>query len=182
MKQLPDTALLERMQVADDKAAFDELYHRHWQRLFEAAWLLLGEEADAKDCLQEVFVAFWHKRKELSIRLSVDAYLFGALKYRVLNLFRSRNNYQKHLDLLAAIPPQHLQAADEHLAIQEIQTIVHHTIAAMPEKMREIYLLSRQQQLRIADMAAQLGLSEQTVKNQLSSALKRLKEKLAQYK
>lgn len=179
MKQLPDIALLELIQVADDRAAFDELYRRYWRKLYMAAYAKLQNDADAKDCLQDVFVALWHKRKEINIHSSADAYLYMALKYRVLNLIRSRSNYGRHLDLFAAIPPGAMQAADDRLALQEIQQLIRTAIAEMPEKMREIYVLSRQQNLSIADMAQQLGLSIQTVKNQLSNALRRIKAKLS---
>ncbi|PSL46201.1 RNA polymerase sigma-70 factor (ECF subfamily) [Chitinophaga niastensis] len=179
---LPDTALLERMQLLDDKAAFDELYHRYWEKLYIAAYARLQNDADAKDCLQEVFVSLWHKRKEIVIRQQLDAYLFISLKYRVLNHLRNNNNYQKHLDIFGAIPAGLLPSADDHLFLSEIQGIIAATIADMPEKMREIYLLSRRDGLSVQETADKLGISAQTVKNQLSNALKRLKDRLSGYK
>jgi RNA polymerase sigma-70 factor (ECF subfamily) len=179
---LQDTALLERMQLLDDKAAFDELYHRYWEPLYMAAYARLQNEADAKDCLQEVFVALWHKRKEIVIRQQLDAYLFISLKYRVLNHLRNNNTYQKHLDIFADFPLPFLPSADDHLTLTEIQEVIADTIAAMPEKMKAVYLLSRRDGLSVQETATQLGISPQTVKNQLTTALKRLKDKLQSYK
>lgn len=179
---LPDTALLERMQLLDDKTAFDELYHRYWEKLYIAAYARLQNEADAKDCLQEVFVALWHKRKEIVIRQQLDAYLFVALKYRVLNHLRHRQHYEKHLDIFADFPVPVLPSADDHLFLTEIQRIITDTIADMPDKMKEVYLLSRRDGLSVQETATKLGISGQTVKNQLTSALKRLKDKLQRYK
>ncbi|WP_161964015.1 RNA polymerase sigma factor [Chitinophaga flava] len=182
MKQLPDTALLERMQAYNDKAAFDELYRRYWEQLYIAAYARLQQDADAKDCLQEVFVSLWNKRRELQIQGPLGPYLHVALKYRILNHLRSNHNYQKHLDLFAAVPPAVFSRADDRLVLAEIQQIIQQTINAMPEKMREIYILSRQEQLSVREMADQLGVSQQTVKNQVSTALKRLKDALARFK
>jgi RNA polymerase sigma-70 factor (ECF subfamily) len=179
---LPDTALLERMQLLDDKAAFDELYHRYWEKLYIAAYARLQNDADAKDCLQEVFVALWHKRKDIVIRQQLDAYLFISLKYRVLNHLRYHHNYQKHLDIFADFPMPVLPSADDHLFLTEIQGVIAATIADMPEKMQEVYLLSRRDGLSVQETATRLGISPQTVKNQLTTALKRLKDKLAPYK
>jgi RNA polymerase sigma-70 factor (family 1) len=178
---LPDIALLERMQLLDDKAAFDELYHRYWERLYIAAYARLQNDADAKDCLQEVFVALWHKRKEIVIREQLDAYLFVSLKYRVLNYLRHHHNYQKHLDIFADFPVPVLPSADDHLFLAEIQQVITNTIADMPEKMKEVYLLSRRDGLSVQETANQLGISPQTVKNQLTTALKRLKDQLQRY-
>ncbi|QJB37211.1 RNA polymerase sigma-70 factor [Chitinophaga oryzae] len=182
MKHLPDTALLERMQAYNDRAAFDELYHRYWEQLYMAAYARLQQEADAKDCLQEVFVALWHKRRELRIEGPLGPYLHVALKYRVLNHLRSHLNYQKHLDIFSAIPPAIFDRADDRLALAEIQQIIAQTVAALPEKTRQVYILSRQEQLSVREMADQLGVSQQTVKNQLTTALKRLKDALAGFK
>ncbi|MFX1705174.1 sigma-70 family RNA polymerase sigma factor [Chitinophaga sp. CC14] len=179
---LQDTALLERMQLLDDKAAFDELYHRYWEPLYMAAYARLQNEADAKDCLQEVFVALWHKRKEIVIRQRLDAYLFISLKYRVLNHLRNNNTYQKHLDIFADFPLPFLPSADDHLTLTEIQQIIADTVAGMPEKMKAVYLLSRRDGLSVQETATQLGISPQTVKNQLTTAVKRLKDKLQSYK
>lgn len=182
MKHLPDTALLERMQAYNDRAAFDELYHRYWEQLYVAAYARLQQEADAKDCLQEVFVALWHKRRELRIEGPLGPYLHVALKYRVLNHLRSHLNYQKHLDIFSAIPPAVFDRADDRLALAEIQQVIEQTIAALPEKTRQAYVLSRQEQLTIREMADRLGVSQQTVKNQLTTALKRLKDALSGFR
>ncbi|WP_235938099.1 RNA polymerase sigma factor [Chitinophaga solisilvae] len=180
--QVPDTALLERMRAYDDKAAFDELYRRYWEQLYIAAYARLQNDADAKDCLQEVFVSLWRKRRELQIREQLPAYLHVALKYRILNHFRSHQHYQKHLDIFAALPPAVLTRTDDRLVMAEIQQLIAAAVADMPEKMQQVYLLSRQDNLSVREMAAQLGISEQTVKNQLSNALKRLRDRLAAYK
>ncbi|MBV8255986.1 MAG: sigma-70 family RNA polymerase sigma factor [Chitinophaga sp.] len=178
MKQLPDTALWERMRVYDDKAAFDELYHRYWEQLYTAAYARLQQDADAKDCVQDVFIALWQKRKDLAIREQLSAYLHVALKYRVFNHFRNTTTYQKHLDVFADIPLSPLLKADGPLLLNEMQRIIAATVAAMPPRMRDIYLLNHRDFRSIDDIATQLALSRQTVKNQLGLALSRIREQL----
>ncbi|MBV7533980.1 sigma-70 family RNA polymerase sigma factor [Chitinophaga sp. sic0106] len=180
--KLSDIALLERMQVQDDKAAFDELYHRYWEQLYIAAYARLREDADAKDCVQEVFIALWQKRKELQIREQLASYLHVALKYRVLNHIRNAATYQKHLDVFAELPPAILLKADSPLLLNEMQQVIATTVAAMPERMQEIYLLNRRDHLSLDEIANQLSLSRQTVKNQLGLALHRIREQLLFYR
>ncbi|RAJ80177.1 RNA polymerase sigma-70 factor (ECF subfamily) [Chitinophaga dinghuensis] len=182
MKQLPDTALLERMRVHDDKAAFDELYHRYWEQLYTAAYARLQQDADAKDCVQDVFIALWQKRKDLDIREQLSAYLHVALKYRVFNHFRNSSTYQKHLDVFADIPVSPLLKTDGPLLLNEMQRMIAATVAAMPQRMRDIYLLNRRDFRSIDDIASQLALSRQTVKNQLGLALSRIREQLSSFK
>ncbi|MFB6456453.1 RNA polymerase sigma factor [Chitinophaga sp. Hz27] len=177
-----DTALWERMRVYDDKAAFDELYHRYWEQLYKAAYARLQQDADAKDCVQDVFIALWQKRKDLAIREQFAAYLHVALKNRVFNHFRNTSTYQKRLDIFADHPLAQLFQADGPLLLNEMQCIIAATVAAMPQRMRDIYFLNRRDFLSIDDIATQLNLSRQTVKNQLTLALGRIREQLSSLK
>ncbi|NIG56770.1 sigma-70 family RNA polymerase sigma factor [Chitinophaga sp. Cy-1792] len=178
MDRLPDIVLWERMRVQDDKAAFDELYHRYWEQLYIAAYARLHQDADAKDCVQDVFIALWQKRKDLVIREQFAAYLHVALKNRVFNHFRHSTTYQQRLDIFADIVVSPLFKADGPLLLNEMQRIIAATVAAMPQRMQDIYLLNRRDFLSIDDIATRLGISRQTVKNQLTLALGRIREQL----
>jgi RNA polymerase sigma factor (sigma-70 family) len=71
--------------------------------------------------------------------------------------------------------------AEELLHYKELQSVIAAEVAALPERMQEVYRLSRTENLSTKEIAQRLNLSEQTVKNTLSAALKRLREKLARY-
>ena len=69
--------------------------------------------------------------------------------------------------------------ADEAMQFKEIQTAIASEVSDLPGRMQQIYQLSRMDNLPVAQIAKQLNLSEQTVKNTLTATLKRLRQKLA---
>lgn len=162
--------------------AFAELFERYWQRLYVKAYARLESEADAKDCVQEVFMTIWTRRESLAMPLSVAAYLHTAVRNRVFNLFHARMTDQKHL-LAYAHETQFHDEPDNHSAgFEELALLIEKEIAYMPEQMRRIYLLSREQHMTGVQIAEHLALSHQTVRNQISNALRRIKERVERYR
>lgn len=77
---------------------------------------------------------------------------------------------------------EHVEVTTEELLqFKELQSVIAGEVDELPERMREIYCLSRVENLQIAEIAAKLNISEQTVKNTLTTALKRLRKNLSHY-
>jgi RNA polymerase sigma-70 factor (family 1) len=166
---------------ADEQAAFRTLYDRYWEPLYQKALRRLGSDADAQDVVQEVFISCWNNRTHIEIADSLSAYLFTALKYCII-----KRVYRKaKKGILSPLSVGELQQTDlsteELLRYRELRDLLAREVAALPDRMRLIYQLSRVEQLPIAEIAAQLGLSEQTVKNTLHRILKRLRLRLSRH-
>lgn len=165
----------------NDHDAFRELYRRYWEPLLLQAAGKTGSLQDAEDILQELFVHLWEKRSGLFITGTVGSYLFTALRNRIINYFRAQLTQTTHIREISGTLPQ---ATDHHqapLAIKELAAQVKAELDQMPEKMRTVYLKSREEGLSAPVIASQLSISEQTVRNQISNALRRLKGKVAAY-
>ncbi|HEU4634491.1 MAG TPA: sigma-70 family RNA polymerase sigma factor [Flavisolibacter sp.] len=178
LEKLSDKALL----VADDEhAAFRVLYERYWEPLYKKGFCRLGNSADAQDAVQEVFISLWRNRATIVFEQTLSPYLFTALKYSILKQVY-RKTKKGLLVPLSAEELEHTSVdTEELLQYRELQAVIETEVASLPGRMREIYRLSRMENLQIAEIAGQLNLSEQTVKNTLSTALKRLREKLSHY-
>lgn len=181
MKNVPDEKLFAMIVAEGSLNAFVELFERHWQKLFVVARTRLDDEDDSKDCVQEIFVTIWTKKEHLSIPLSVQAYLHTAVKNRVLNMLHSRVLRRNHIHsyLKEIETSQDLDHGSNDF--DEMVAIVETEIAGMPEQMRKIYLLSRQENLSGLQIAEQLSLSHQTVRNQIGNAMKRIRESIQRY-
>jgi RNA polymerase sigma-70 factor (ECF subfamily) len=68
---------------------------------------------------------------------------------------------------------------DELMHLKEMQSVIATEVSDLPQRMQQIYQLSRVDHLPVAQIAKQLNISEQTVKNTLTTALKRIKQKLS---
>jgi len=162
-------------------AAYGELYERHWASLFETAYWHLYDKAAAKDIVQEVFVYCWQKREQIQINESVAAYLRTAVRFKVLNYLKAESVREKYQLLAGQALPVITHATGVHIALADLQASYHRELARLPEKMREVFIDSRDHGLSINEIAQKRSISPQTVKNQLSAALKKLREALGNF-
>ncbi|MGQ7855473.1 RNA polymerase sigma-70 factor [Pedobacter sp. WC2501] len=158
----------------------EKIYQFYWGDIFDAALKKTGDEALAQDITQEIFISLWENHKTINLSGSLAAYLHGAVKYKVINYFRSGSIKEQHQTALAALmDEQHTAAADDKLILKELHLEVDAAIALLPEKMQLVFSMSRKQEKSIKEIAAELNVSVQTVKNQISAALKLLKKSLS---
>ena len=168
---------------AGDKRAFDLIYDHYWKQLFLFAFKKVQSEEIAKDLVQDLFVSLWVKKETFIISTSLSAYLFTALKYIILDYIRAnitRQNYLSSLKITFLSSPDHSDTADK-LTQNEITFLLDQTLESMPPKMKEIFELSRKHGYSIEEIAIKLSISQQTVKNQITNALRKARIALSDY-
>lgn len=187
MKQRTESELYLLIQRSSYDA-FDELYHRLFKTLFRLALKKIGDADDSADLVQDVFMEFWDKREKTIIYIPVKNYLRTSLTYKMSNYFRTRGFQEKHIRNFELFIQQEmnkeifmdvldLKQSESHY--QEMTEIIYRAIDEMPAKMKEIFKLSRDGKYTISDIAEQLNISPQTVKNQVSNALGRVRRATA---
>ena len=177
VKNLTDTELIHLLKQ-DNRQAFTEIYQRYAESLAGFAASKLFSLDDARDVLHDLFVKIWEDRHSLVISGSLQSYLFAAIRYRIIDKIRrnvTRQNYDVQLQLLA---DQYAPGIEQQLAAKELQQLVDKSLDSLPVKTREIYLLSRNEHLSVSEIAQKLDIAEQTVKNQLTIALKHLRRSI----
>ncbi|WP_442588990.1 RNA polymerase sigma factor [Pedobacter sp. AW31-3R] len=182
MKEKSDKALIHQI-TESNYSAFSELYDRYWKLLFSIALKKTGKDDDAFDIVQELFIDFWQRRKELKVEKSVETYLVSSLFFKVFMHFRRKGLEEKHLKNYASFLEQVQNGTsvmepedDPEFIYTELVGLVAETIEEMPEKMREVFNLKYKQSLSIVEIATTLGISSQTVKNQLANAMLKLRK------
>lgn len=80
----------------DNAEAFEELYNRHWPGLVNTAFRRLQSSQRAEYLVQDVFISLYQKRAAVDLTVSLQAYLYQALKYKILDEFRSDNTRQAY--------------------------------------------------------------------------------------
>lgn len=177
-----DEELLQQMRL-DDQQSFALLFRRYWQPLYLAAGRRLGGASEAQDLVQEIMVTVWSKRKELVTNDagSLENYLFTLLKYGILDTLAYSHKKELRMKVLQQLIVLQESHVLEGLISKELGEAIHHAIEHMPVTMRKVVLLSRLHQYSIAEIAGQLSLSEQTVKNLLTKAIKRLRYCIEQH-
>ncbi len=174
-----DEELIKLLRKDGDRA-MELLFHRFYAYLCRSAYRVLGEEAVAEDLVQEVFYELWKRRKELHITTSLKAYLRRATVNKTLNYIRDqRKVYFEQEDKISL--PALRPSAVQRLEAAELQQLIDQSIDSLPERCRIIFILSRFEDMTYKEIASELGISEKTVENQISKALRLLREALGPY-
>jgi RNA polymerase sigma-70 factor (ECF subfamily) len=154
-----------------DHAAFTEIHNRFWEILINAAYQRLKSREAAEEAVQDIFVSLYVRREEVRPKGGLEAYLKTALKFKVIDAYRAQQTYYTHLDSI--IYESKLQSAehDQESEIREMRNRINIAAAKMPEKCREVFLLSKMEQLSQQEIADRLDISVSTVKKHIHKAL-----------
>jgi RNA polymerase sigma factor (sigma-70 family) len=164
-----------------DEHAFNEWYHQHWELLFRLACKKTGSADDAYDLVHDLFADLWRSMPSLTDEQAVRSYLVACLYHKIFNYFRSKGLREKHYKNLEAFLAHQAIADPNYALIQQeqeqenIHQAIEKEITDMPEKMKRIFIRNYYHDQSIAEIAGDLSLSRQTVKNQLHIAGKRLR-------
>ncbi|SEK28018.1 RNA polymerase sigma factor [Parapedobacter koreensis] len=163
----------------DVPGMFEELFNTHWEALYRQAYHRLHDQSGAEDLVQDIFTDIWERRHSLVITTSFQAYLRAALKYHLIKRASKADLQQKAMEhLLHRMETIEVSVMDI-MAAGEISRTLNEAVQRFPENMRRIFLM-RAEDFTVAEIATALGLSEQTVKNNTTDALRRLRVVLAQ--
>jgi len=155
--------------------AFDELYARYSEAVYYTIYKKIKNKDEVDDVFQDFFASIWRKKENISVNTSFKAFLFTSLRNHILNHLLQTNNREKRaLDYTKSLSHEDTDLARE-TDIIGISKLVTSEINRLPEKMHRIWRLRKEDGLSISEISSQLNISEQTVKNQLSTANRRLR-------
>ncbi len=178
MQNLADFKLLENIRSGKSDA-FAVFFNTYWEEVFREAFYRLKSYDEAQDMVQDIFTDCWLRREQLTINTSISAYLLGALKHKIIRHIGRNKLHKEVVDHLLQQMTVFEDSIVDIIAAGEVQKTLEEAIASFPTNMRQIFAL-RTQDFTIAEIAEALALSPQTVKNNTTDALRRLKQVLAQ--
>ena len=174
---LTDSQLIDFVK-SGDQTAYLEIYDRYKGLLQQHAYKRLGDMDEVEDLLQELFIHLWDKRESINLTTSLSGYLFSAVRNRIFNIYHKKQRETTYLDSLQDFINQGVYSTDLLVREKEFTTIIEKEISSLPPRMREVFLLSRNENLTHKQIAERLGTSEQTVSTQIRNSLKLLRVKL----
>lgn len=141
-----------------------------------AAFKTIQDEHKSKDCAQEVFLDLWKRREQIEIHTSLGAYLKRATVFKAIDYVRKRKSPDQEVNEFDAIAFQ-----NNNLEFEELNNLIHRIIEQLPERCRMVFTLSRFEQLSHKEIAAKMDISEKTIENQITKALKILRKTVKDY-
>jgi RNA polymerase sigma-70 factor (ECF subfamily) len=180
MKQYSEAQLLLNLQRGCHQA-FEEIYNRYADKLIAIALKKTGDEDEAMDMIQELFLSLWKNHATIQLNGSLAAYLTVSVNYMVFKWYKKRKVHPVPLAQVTTIKEGYEDSVSQKISYSELSSLIAYEVNNMPEKMRRVYLCSREQGMNGQQIAKELGLSHQTVRNQISNALSRLKKTVHRY-
>ncbi|HEV7594650.1 MAG TPA: RNA polymerase sigma-70 factor [Gemmatimonadaceae bacterium] len=169
---------LQRRIRAGDESAFDIVFRANYARLVRMAESVVRERAPAEEIAQEVMLELWRRRESLQVEQSFGAYLMRSTRNRALNHVRHQRIVAREL-ASATFEVRESPGTDADMLGVELEQVVREAIAALPERCREVFELSRTQGMKYVDIASVLEISVKTVEKRMGQALSELRERLA---
>lgn len=165
----------------DLKDNFDHIYVIYYSRMRRFAKEFVLFEEDAENVVQDVFLQLWEKKEVLDIKVSLTAYLFSLVKNKCIDYLRHQIVAEEYIHEQKT-KIYSLEQFDYNISSDDdIEKILNKAIDKLPEKCREIFIKSRVEGKKYKEIANELNISINTVENQMSIALKKMRVELKEY-
>jgi RNA polymerase sigma-70 factor (ECF subfamily) len=176
-----DDECLRRMR-ADDPLAFAQLAQSHWHALVGYGYDLVGSVDAAQDLAQDAMIGLWERRREFEGRGALRAYLMTAVRRLALNELRGRRLRERPdvVDRIRAIRADPV-LPDAVVEERGLRRAIEGALRQLPARRREALVLVRFHGLSYREAADVMGVSTQTVANQVCTALSELRALLAPF-
>ena len=134
-----------------------------------------NRKEEANDIVQEIFIRLWESRSFINPELSFSSFLYTMARNRILNYFRDIDIDEKVKQILSAQKITEEEAIDSKIIYTEYQMILQNAISQLPPQRQKIFNMSRIESMSHKEIAAELGISVNTVQEHISEALKFIK-------
>ncbi len=167
-----------------DIETFEKLYEKYYVYLCMVALHIVRNRDDAEEIVSDVFVKLWNSADRLKEIRSIKAYLIRAVHNASLNYIERNRKYgltesihARDINILSWDGDYPLGKLYE----KELLDVIRNCIEKLPDSCREIFLLSRDTDLKYIEISDRLGISVNTVKAQMKIALARIRETVSKY-
>lgn len=173
-----DIQLIERIKAGDQKG-FDALFRKYYKYLVVTAYQYVKDDHQAKDMVQEIFCDVWQRRTDVVIE-NPKAYLRRAVVNKCLANIR-KNSKISYEDEMVTFDNSSRKFVDEEIDFNDANQLIKKVVESLPTRCKEIFKLSRFEQLSHKEIAERLDISVKTIENQMTKALKILRKELSEH-
>ncbi|MDP4238650.1 MAG: RNA polymerase sigma-70 factor [Bacteroidota bacterium] len=155
------------------KDAFEQLYHGYAPRLYGFVRNLTKSNDLAEEIVQETFIKIWDNREYIRTDYSFKSYLFMIARNHVINVFRKQSliSTLEECDTIQNSIDFSENDTDKLAELNELKMYIEKAKLHLSPRQREIFELSKEKGLTNQEIADKLKISNQSVKNQLSTSL-----------
>jgi RNA polymerase sigma-70 factor, ECF subfamily len=157
--------------ISNPDKAFEMLYNKYYNQFCNASYKMVQDREAAEDVVQEVIMELWSKRENIQFTTSIIAYLRRAIYNRSINYIKQKAKFSDDDSALVNFEDR-ADSVEESLYAEQLNSKLQLAIESLPEKCKYVFVLSRYEQKSYNEIAEALEISVKTVENQISKALK----------
>lgn len=163
-----------------DRESFNRIFRCYYKPLLRFCIRFVADADQAGEIVQDLFVKLWTSREKLHINTSFESYMLRSVRNASITYInKERAHAEAHQRMFfdeaeSNDPSETLQSNNLEASYQKV-------LASMPQKRREVFLASRFDGMKYAEIAEKFGLSQKTVEAHMSAAIKQLREGLKEY-
>ena len=166
---------------ADNMFAFDVLYKKYSKKLYNFGYSILKSQEEAENLIQDVYLNLWENRYQVEKDSSIKYYLFTIAYNSAISIIRKKARESEFIEYLKSLQEINEEPVNVELEYNELTNKLDEIIKALPQRQKEVYLLHKVEGLKYKEIAERLNISENTIENHMSRALKIIREKLGNY-
>lgn len=161
--------------IDGDEDAFCELYAAYKNRLIYFAMRFLKSREYAEDIFQDAFAVIWQGRRFINPDASFSSYLYTIMRNRILNQLRDMENQDKLKEQILSQAVDYTNETKDEILANDLKTFISRALQQLTPRQREIFEMSREQQMSHREIADTLGISVNTVQESISTSLRALR-------
>lgn len=161
--------------IEGDENAFCELYAAYKNRLIYFAMRFLKSREYAEDVFQDTFAVVWQTRRFINPDTSFSSYLYTIVRNRILNQLRDLANQDKLREQIFSQAVDYTNETKDEILVNDLRQFITRALQQLTPRQREIFEMSREQQMSHREIAESLGISVNTVQESISTSLRTLR-------
>jgi RNA polymerase sigma-70 factor, ECF subfamily len=177
---ISESELVVRLKLGD-VTAFDLLFHFYYPGMVVYASQLIADRDLAEELVQDFFVRLWQKHTSLFPTDSLKNYFFSSVKNSALNFLKHKKIEKIYIEKLNNLALSNIVYNPDIYVATELQQKIVQTVGNLPEKCRDVFVLSRYKGLKNDEIATEMNISKRTVETHIHHALKVLRHELKEY-
>jgi RNA polymerase sigma-70 factor (ECF subfamily) len=178
---IDEETLIQRF-TNGDQTAFELLFRFYYPGLVTFVSQIILDKDEAEEIVQDFFVQLWTGRNNIKKSETLKNYVFVSVKNRAFNYLKKEQIREKTLGQLKELVEKDALYQSDLFVESELQQQIAKAMEKLPERTREVFMMSRFKGISNDEIATQLELSKRTVETQISNALKILREELKDYR
>jgi RNA polymerase sigma-70 factor (family 1) len=161
----------------DSEYAFQLIYDRYRNRIYQTAIRYLKSPVLAQETVQDVFLKLWLERRNLDVAQAVEAWLYTVARNAVLNRLKRIASEWKALHQLQQLSQNSTNTTGDRLEDAQYQRLLQQVLSELPPQQQMVFHLARQENLTYAEIGQRMGISALTVKTHMARALNHIRSR-----